>query len=147
MREGEPLEVRLNEEVISVARMKMLTDVRAGDPVSFGDIEGVNELLLTDADPDAAHLTMAGFADGWTLAFDFRYNATTARRVMEIAGEFLATAEEAQSAGRLRPAVDSLYSAVELMATAELLLMPVEKSSKDGRFKHQFIQMVLNKAR
>jgi hypothetical protein len=145
MREGKPLEVRLNQEIVVVARMKVATHVRAGDAVNLADVEAVNEILLTDADADAAHLTMINLNGDWSLAFDFRYNATKARRVMEVAHEFLATAEEARKAGRIRAAIDSLFSAVELMATAELLLLPVEGTPRDGRYKHQYVQMVVNK--
>jgi hypothetical protein len=148
MREGEPLEVRLNQEIIVVARFKLAHSLRPGDAVNVadvGDVGDVNEILLMDADPDAAHLTMINLNGACSLAFDFRYNATKARRVMLAAEEFLVTAEEARSAGRIRAAIDSLFSSVELMATAELLLLPVEPTPKDGRYKHQFVQMVVNK--
>lgn len=145
MREGEPLVVRLNEEIIAVARMKLAADVRAGDAVNLADVHEVHEILLTDGDPDAAHLTMINLDGGWTLAFDFRYNATKARRVTEMATEFLSTAERALGAGALRAAADAMFSAVELMARAELMLLPAEQRSKDGRFSHGYVAMVMNR--
>ena len=135
----------MNEEIKAVARVKMATDIRAGDAVNLAEVGGVNGILLTDADPDAAHLTMINLADGWTLAFDFRYNATKARRVTEMAAEFLSTAETALNASSFRAAADAMFSAVELMARAELMLLPVEARPKDGLFSHDFVAMVMNR--
>lgn len=123
MREGEPIEVRLNEEVTAVARMKPSTDVRAGEAVNFADVQSVREILLTDADADAAHLTVINLGGGWTLAFDFRYNATKARRVTEMAAEFLSSAAAALRAGYMRAAAD---------ASPSCCCSPLRRDAKTG---------------
>lgn len=145
MREGAPIEVRLNHEVVAVARMKLTTDVRASDTVDLAHVQEVREILLTDADADAAHLTVLHLDGGWTLAFDFRYNATRARRATEMAAQYLAVVDIALKEGRLRPAADLLFSSAELMARAELMLLPAESRPKGGRFSHHYVSMVMNR--
>jgi hypothetical protein len=97
-------QIRLNTEVRAVARAIATRAVAKGEPLTAEDISDVQQVELTDADPNAAHFTALLIGDGWTLAFDARYNAG---RI----SEHLAAAENA-------------FGASELLATAALLPIP-----------------------
>jgi HEPN domain-containing protein len=128
--DGRPRVVRLNEEVQAVAKVKLKEGVREqkgpGDPLLASEIE---ELQLTglpaSEDPNCGHFTIVLLQDQWCGAFDFRYNRGDAARLLEVSGEFLATAVEALAAGRRRAAVDNLFSAAELAAKAYVIMMPL----------------------
>ena len=72
----------------------------------------------------------------WILAFDFRYNKDLAREHLRAAKEFYETAKLALSQDSIRPFIDNLFSAIELLAKSELLLMPdkdfYEKATHKG---------------
>lgn len=121
--------VRLNEEVRAVARLRVPTvaEFQIGAPVRASDIEEVMQIELTEEDPDSAHMTMILGAYGWHIAFDFRYNATTASAHLDLAAEYLATAQDALASDRPRPAAETLFAACELAAKALLLGIPDER--------------------
>ncbi len=117
-------EVRLNGEVEALAQAKAKRDIEKGEAITHDDIEGIEEIFLTDHDPNAAHMTLIARPGGWWLAFDFEYNAARIADHIAAAEEFLDASREAQVAGRQRVFVDNLLSAVELMAKAFLISTP-----------------------
>jgi uncharacterized protein (UPF0332 family) len=118
-------EVRLNEEVRAAVRWRRPREI-ARDEIKIGEVgETMLEILLTDQDPDAAHITALATSDGgWHMSSDFRPNAHQAAHRAAAAREFLAVAEFALHSGNLRPFVETLYGATELMAEAYLLTVP-----------------------
>lgn len=52
MREGEPIEVRLNQEVRAVGRVRVRKDVRSGDAVHLADVEDVLDRVHTVRNED-----------------------------------------------------------------------------------------------
>jgi hypothetical protein len=121
--EGPP-EVRLNEEVKAVAVVTAARAIAKGKAVSESDLAGYEEIVLTEQDPDAGHITIVSHRGGWTLAFDFRRNASRIAEHSEVAGQFLETARWAREQGYWRVFVDNLFSATELMARGMLIWQP-----------------------
>src|SRR5215217_2710700 len=120
-------EVRFNEEVKVLAEAEWAREVEYGEDVTEADVESIRELVLTDHDPNAGHLTMVLFKGRWIIAFDFRYNATRIAATLNAAREFLDGATFALDQHHMRLFVDTLFSATELMAKV-LLLMNAEKN-------------------
>lgn len=116
-----PVEVRLNDEVRGVVRAAVTGPVAAGQLMTVAELGEVSEVLLTSEDPDAAHVTMLLTSTGWALHVDFRYNATRARALVELADDYLRTARNAWRQGRPAVAMENLYAAVELTARSYLL--------------------------
>ena len=121
--DGAP-EVRLNEEVKIVIRMRATKAVKAGEVFVIDDTMEIEDMELTDADPNAGHVTLFGHGGAWRIKFDFRYNSERCREILTIAREFLDTAASCQRKKNLSAFVDNLFSATELMAKAELLMIP-----------------------
>jgi len=142
MDEGPP-EVRLNEEVKAVAEVTAVRAIAKGEPVTEGDIAGYENILLTDADPDAGHITIVAYKGGWVLAFDFRRNASRIAEHSKVAEEFLIAAASACDEGRARVFVDNLFSATELMAKGMLIWQP-DRSLLDSK-THRYIKGRFNR--
>lgn len=122
-------EIRLNEEVQGAI------SIRPGSPIpldveypiiDFSEIAPyVDSFDLADDDrPNAAHITLIQNGRGWFVQFDFRYNAARIREYILSAYEFLSSGRSDLDAGRLRPFSASMFSAVELIAKATLLVHP-----------------------
>ncbi|MCK6564689.1 MAG: HEPN domain-containing protein [Dehalococcoidia bacterium] len=135
--------VRLNEEVRGIFLASSTRPIEAGEVVSESDIGEINELRLTEADGNAGHLTLLRHGDSWFVAFDFRYNGMRIKATLAAAEEFLVTAKAALEDGRLRVAIDTLFSATELCARAMLLSLPDERLLRSK--KHGFIASEFNK--
>lgn len=133
---GEESEIRLNEEVRAKAIVRAQRKVEKGGEVYAADLRGLQGMQLTEADPDAGHITMLFNGEGWSLAFDFRYNRTRARQHVTVATEYLDAARRDVRARSPRPALENLHSAVELLAKARLLLLPFEGILKSRSHKH-----------
>lgn len=142
--DDKPVEIRINEEVRAqaVARYKPGIEKSEGELVFEHELEELTELELTDKDdPNCAHATLMFFDNLWHLYFDFRYNKPLAKKHVDVAHEFFAAAEFAFSQGLWRPFIDNLFSAVELAAKAQLLLMPdprIPKAKTHGFLQGQF---------
>jgi hypothetical protein len=88
-------EVRFNEEIKALARARAARAIDAGEEVTEVDLEGIEDIVLTDQDPNAGHLTMMLFKGHWIIAFDFRYNAGRVACTVGAAREFLDSAAPA----------------------------------------------------
>lgn len=121
-------EVRLNEEVSVAAYLRE----GATMPSSGTVYQDIGEMLhLVDAvslppldHPNAGHITMVMTVDGWSVWFDFRYNAALVKGLLTAARQFLTSAKLSAAEGLERPAVSDLFTAVELVAKGRLLLHP-----------------------
>jgi len=116
--------VRLNEELSGRLRVKTISAIDKGDIVRFNDILEIESMELSARDPNAAHITLISHRDRWWIGFDFHYNAARTADVLDVALEFLETAQEALRAGRLRAFADTFFSALELLAKTWLLRFP-----------------------
>lgn len=119
--------VRLNEEVQIVLKVRFgpLPEAKqAGEMIVLDENTAIEDMELTDTDPNAGHVTMLAQGGRWHIKFDFRYNSERCRDTLQIAREFLDAAASALKKGNLSAFVDNLFSATELMAKAELLMLP-----------------------
>jgi len=140
--------IRINEEVRAhlVVKLKDGTEPALGTTVFWDDVEQVQGIRLTDDDDaDCGHATYIRAGKGWVGQWDAIYNKGTARKHLERGDEFLHVAEHAINNGKLAPCIDNLFSAAELIAKANLLLLfefrMREKSSHKGvanRLNYQF---------
>jgi HEPN domain-containing protein len=124
---AEAPEVRLNEEVKAAALVEAKRDIAKGEPLTAEDISSYKDIILTEDDPNAGHITIVPHQGHWALSFDFRRNAAHIGEHIERARQFLDTAIWARHEGMLGPFVDNLFSATELMAKGFLIWMPDEK--------------------
>jgi uncharacterized protein (UPF0332 family) len=136
-RAGEETIIRLNEEVSMRIKARWPGPRRSAirAPVPLSEIEDVEQIESTANDTDAAHISIVKIKDGWVLAFDFRYNKKTIKNIAKAAVEFLNAAEDALARGNWRPVVANLFTAVELLAKTELLLLG---TSLDESKKHEY---------
>jgi len=144
MDEGPP-EVRLNGEVKAVAEVTAVRAIAKGEQVTEGDIAGYKDILLTEADPDAGHITIVAYKGGWVLAFDFRRNASRIAEHSEVASQFLQAAKWASDQRFSRVFIDNLFSATELMAKGMLIWQP-DRSLLDAK-THGYIKGRFNRER
>ncbi len=123
-----PNEVRLNEEVRALAEVRLKSGItkKQGESVYVHDVEGVQHILPEDTDPDCGHFTLILIGGSWHGAFDFRYNKRAISDLLSAAEEFFETSVAALAAGRIRAAIDNLFSAAELAAKACVLSSPAE---------------------
>ncbi len=140
--EGPP-EVRLNEEVKAVAEVTAARAIAKGEQVTEDDTAGYRNILLTEADPDAGHITIVAYKGGWVLAFDFRRDASRIAEHAKAAEEFLIAAESARDQRHSRAFVDNLFSATELMAKGMLIWQP-DRSLLDSK-THRYIKGRFNR--
>lgn len=139
---GQPVQVRLNDEVRAVLRAVAARPIAKGESVAPRDLRAVEDIALTDHDPNSAHITMVLLDAGWSIAFDFRYNRAEVARHLGAAAEFLATANDALGREHHHAFVDTLFSATELTAKAELLMLP--DPALLGTKSHKFVGQRFN---
>jgi hypothetical protein len=138
-------EVRLNEEVKAAILVETNRDVTPGEEITADDIAAYKDIILTEDDPNAGHITIVPHQGHWGLAFDFRRNAAHIGQHVERARQFIDTAVWARQEGKLGPFVDNLFSATELMAKGLLIWMPDERLLK-GR-THSALHARFNRER
>jgi len=128
--------VKLNEEV----KFQIVEDVAFGvtesgavDPI---DVQRSEKLELTEDDANAEHLPFIRRERIWHFTFGFQRNAQRIRDFIEAAREFLMCATWAHEQRYPRAFVDNLFSAVELLAKALLLVrapdLDVVRSRRHG---------------
>lgn len=131
--DGKKPEIRINSEIKAIARIKLKKGIskNKGDPIHENEIEGLNKIKLTDEeDPDCGHATNLKLGNSWIIAFDFRYNKGLAKKHVDTAKQFFELAEIAFQKKYWSPCLDNLFSASELAAKAELLMISDPKFSK-----------------
>jgi hypothetical protein len=147
--DARPHEIRLNEEVRAIGKVKLKQGVskQKGAPIYSNEIEDYEAFRLPDdEDPNCGHITLHRFADQWSLAFDLIYNKGISSEHLAAAEEFLKSAEAALEQGHYRVVVDNLFSASELAAKALLLTTPLPgKGTKMGRGMAVFIRASTSK--
>lgn len=118
---GKTAMVRLNREVGGTVAATAARPIEAGEDIAVEDIASVNAYTPCEEDAEVPHVTAFLHRDGWSLAFEFGYRDPRRHEHLQAGLEFLVTAHEAHAAGRLRSFADNAFSAVELLAKAELL--------------------------
>ncbi len=144
--DGRAPEVRVNSEVrISVGiAFKPGVEKRPGDRILAEEIERITDCKLPIGDyPDCGHATLFNIDGRWTLAFDFITNKDTARKLLEVADEFIQAAKYSVAKNNMCAFVDALYSNVELTAKS-ILLTKVGDAGLREKTSHKAIQQRYN---
>lgn len=121
--------VRLNEEVRGIANVRAQREVKAGEPVSLADMAGIEDFDIPDDELDAGHWTMIWTGKSWFVSFNFLSNRAKCKMLLQKASEFFEASKYAIGAGSIAVAVDTLFSACELISKAELVsssILPIE---------------------
>jgi uncharacterized protein (UPF0332 family) len=142
---GKKPEVRINSEAKALANLKLKKGIskNAGDPIYSNEVEDLADIKLSsEEDPDCGHLTIIGINDKWFIGFDFRYNKGLATKHIETAKQFYSSAKFSFDKNHMSACLDNLFSAAELAAKAELLLMTDPKLKESS---HGGIQVRYNK--
>jgi hypothetical protein len=121
---GQLPQIRINDDVNLQVAARARRPVAPGEQVRFGeDCEVTHLQAPTDLPPDAGFFAFARVGEQVLLRFDFRqFRGSSAERI-DRAAQFLETARDAGRRGLLAPAVENLWAAAELGATAHLLLL------------------------
>jgi hypothetical protein len=125
-------EVRINNEVGAT----VITKYKSDKPKKVGELvyeHEIDEHLVIEEinkDPNSAYIILIRVKDLWTIKFDGTWNKARAKQRFDTAKEFYQAAKLCIDNKLLRPFIDNLYSAVELLATSQLLLMADKKYTK-----------------
>jgi len=120
--------IRLNQQVKAIAKSKAKRDIEKGEIIYEKDVDNIEDIQLTDQDPNCAHITLLLFKGEWFVSFDFRYNKEMVKERLEAAKEFLESARENYEKDRLRPFYENSFACAELLTEA-LLIQFFKKST------------------
>ena len=135
--DGRPNEIRLNEDVRAIGKIKFKNGIskKKGDPVYAHEVDSYESFSLPDSeDPNCGHITLMRLGDQWSLAFDFLYNKRIASEHLSAANQFISAAKKALTDNHMRVLVDTCFSAAELAAKALLLTTP--RPGENKRMSH-----------
>jgi hypothetical protein len=122
--------IRFNDEARGkyVARLKPGVLKKDGEEVYTKDLESIYEVLLPSEEQDYGHLTMMQMGEGnWSISFDFRMNKTIAQNKYNAGLQFLDTSKLCKEKGSFSVAIDTLFSALELFVTSQLIVTSEQK--------------------
>lgn len=114
--------VRLNNEVLGLAYLKMDRAVQKGESVTYADFRGLESFDVVEEELNCGHFTIFWHGDGWIGSFDFRSSRDRSQQTLKRAEEFIHSAQFSADRGFSGPAIDNLFSACELIAKAHLML-------------------------
>ncbi len=137
MAPGRPVGVFFDDEARLVAHVRATRAIAEGENVTGADFDDLRQLMPASVDPDAGWVCFVRINGNTYVAFDFRRNRGKARRKLDRAGEFLATASASLSAGHTAVAVDTAYAAAELAVTAEMMQMH-DDPARDHQVKRRW---------
>ena len=125
--------VRLNDEVKALAKIRAARKFEAGEVYQIPSIDDIEDVDLSpDDSPDASHVTLFFQGRVGRIFFDFRRNRGLAKERYQAALQFLEAAEFCVNKMLLRPFIDCLFSAAELLASSQLFLFADPKYVKKG---------------
>ena len=119
-----PIQVTINNEVTALADMRLRPESEkgAGDLIFSDDLEWFGNFRPTeDDDPNCGYIIMLMLDGRWYLSFSFIYNKALSLQHLELAKQFLTTAEFALANNFISVFVDNLFSANELSVKALML--------------------------
>jgi len=137
--DSRPTQVRINDEVRALAKVK-LRDASRKNPRDLAlehEIEAFEALKLSDDDDsDCGHITIIKLRDTWYIFFDFIYNKQQCQIHLNAAREFYDVARFSVESAAWRSFVDNAFSAAELAAKALLLTMARSYIKEQASHKH-----------
>jgi uncharacterized protein (UPF0332 family) len=134
--------VNINDQISGVLRARSKGAISKGQQVGLRDLGDIEGIELTDAHQNAGHFTAILHNGSWFLAFDFRRNASRIAQHLDAVKEFLSVAEFSVENSLWRPAIENLFTSVELMAKSILMMVP-DRRVLDAK-SHQFVHTTFN---
>lgn len=119
---GQPIRVFLNEEANIIAQVRATREIKKDEVVTFADFDEIKEIQPYEVGADSGWVCFARIGDLQVVAFDFRRNRARARKLLDLAEEYAATARDAQRDERVGPAMENAFAAAELAVVAEMLV-------------------------
>ena len=139
--DGKPNIVRLNEEVSAKVKLKKGLDFQSKD--FWPSKEDVISIHLNENQfLNCGHATLILLKDSYQLSFDLQYNKLVCEEHLNAANEFIKTSKYALDNNFLISFIDNSFSAIELLAKAELLLDTNRKVL--GKTNHKTIKAEFN---
>ena len=133
--------IRLNQQVKAIAKTQINRDIKAGEIIYEKDVENIEDIKLTDQDPNYAHITLLLFKDKWYISFDFRYNKDKAKEYLEAAKEFLDSVKDDFKNNRLRPFFECSFACAELLTQALLIQFFKQSTLKNHKQRMKGIRL------
>jgi hypothetical protein len=144
--DAKKVDVLLDDEVGVAAEVKLKPGLipEIGSTIDMRELEQV-ELLAPDppVDPNKAFVLLVRLGSVWHVRFDARYNLLRITHLLADAEQFTKAAEILLSARLQKPFIDCLFSAAEILAKCELLLIPGE-FSRTAKESHRSIAVGLS---
>jgi hypothetical protein len=137
--------VRLNEEVMALAKAKLEARIKKAhnEPVHENEVEEILDISLTvHDDPNVSHVRFLQFKNLWIMHMDLRHNKEKAKERYDSALQFFKGAKLCFENKLERPFIDNLFSAVELLATSQLLC--ISESAYAKKQSHSSTNMKYN---
>jgi uncharacterized protein (UPF0332 family) len=119
--EGQTI-IRFNEEVRGQGFARARRAVQEGEQVLHGDLVGIENWELAPDEVDYGHMSIFNTGDGWRCFFNFLRGRARADALAIRAENFLKAARHAHENGWHDVSVDTLFSACELLAKANLIV-------------------------
>ena len=139
--DGKPYIVRLNEEVSAEVILK--PEVYSSSEGFWPSSSDVEYVKLNESEfLDCGHVTLILLKDVFQLSFDFQYNKRLCNDYLIVAKEFIATSKYALNQGFFTAFVDNAFSAIELLAKANLFLEA--NNNIKGKSTHKIIKAAFN---
>lgn len=136
-----PSSVLLNEEVRGSALLRAPRNISAGEAVRQSDVQHIERYELPDDLIDNGHFTMIQGEGGWRVFFNFLSGRGKAKDILLLSAQFHEAAVASAERGHAGPSVENLFSAVELVSKAELIL---HRSKAATAKKHGTISSEIN---
>lgn len=114
--------IRLNSEVRGRPYLRTDRAIEKGEEVKLGDFANLEYFDLEDDELDSGHFTMFFTGAGWFVSFDFRSGRQKCIALIEKALRFLTITRLSVEKQLAEPAIDTLFTAAELVAKTRLIL-------------------------
>lgn len=124
--EGAPT-IRINKEVKAIMQAKLNKPKKKGESIYESDVDDIFFGNLLEEDANFAHITMVLIKGEWKIGFNFLYQTTQAKEILELGKEYLDSAKDDLKKGRLRAATNNLFLASENLAIGALSLHPLKE--------------------
>ena len=123
--------IRFNDEIRGQGFARARCDVKDGEHVQHSDLVRVETWELAPDEINYGHVSIFYMGGGWRCFFNFLQDRAQADALAVRAERFLTAARGARESGGHDVAVDTLFSACELLAKANLIVHMLKGSDKN----------------
>lgn len=113
--------IRFNDEIRGTALVRPTRAVEKGDTVNWGDLASLEEFDLPTDELNNGHWTVLRTGEQWLTSFNALTQRSRCLLLLEKAEHFLEASRKAEADRYSSVAVDTLFSACELVSKAHLV--------------------------